>query len=211
VADGSFVAPDHEYPSHLELRLTATDAGGLSTTTSVQLEPQTVDLAFQTDPTGFTLAVGSSSQPAPFTRTAILGSTLSISASSPQAVGGTSYEFAGWSDSGAQTHNVIVDESGTYLATYQPRLGGPLITQLTTRPGPGRVTITWTTDVPADSQVRYGPTTAYGTTTTLDRTLDTSHTVTITNLARKTQYYIQVLSRDAVGTLSSAEGQFRTK
>ena len=31
-ASGSFVAPDHEYPSHLELRLTATDGGGLSTT-----------------------------------------------------------------------------------------------------------------------------------------------------------------------------------
>ena len=32
-ASGSFVAPDHEYPSHLELRLTATDSGGLSSTT----------------------------------------------------------------------------------------------------------------------------------------------------------------------------------
>ena len=31
VASGSFVAPDHEYPSYLELRLTATDSGGLST------------------------------------------------------------------------------------------------------------------------------------------------------------------------------------
>ena len=30
VAGGSFVAPDHEYPSYLELRLTATDSGGLT-------------------------------------------------------------------------------------------------------------------------------------------------------------------------------------
>ena len=29
-ASGSFVAPDHEYPSHLDLRLTATDPGGLT-------------------------------------------------------------------------------------------------------------------------------------------------------------------------------------
>ena len=28
VATGSFTSPDHEYPSHLELRLTATDSGG---------------------------------------------------------------------------------------------------------------------------------------------------------------------------------------
>ena len=34
VAAGSFAAPDHEYPSYLELRLTATDSGGLTTTTS---------------------------------------------------------------------------------------------------------------------------------------------------------------------------------
>ena len=33
VAGGSFVAPDHDYPSHLELKLTATDPGGLTNTT----------------------------------------------------------------------------------------------------------------------------------------------------------------------------------
>ena len=51
-ATGSFVAPDHEYPSHLELRLTATDPGGLSNTTNIQLDPQTVDLNFLSSPRG---------------------------------------------------------------------------------------------------------------------------------------------------------------
>jgi hypothetical protein len=32
VESGSFVTPDHEYPSYLELRLTATDSGGLTDT-----------------------------------------------------------------------------------------------------------------------------------------------------------------------------------
>jgi len=73
------------------------------------------------------------------------------------------------------------------------------------------VTITWTTDVPADSQVRYGPTTNYGSATAVDRTLDTTHSVTITGLSRRTDYFFQVLSRDAVGSLSSATGSFRTK
>ena len=40
VASGSFAAPDHEYPSWLELKLTATDAGGASATTTVALNPQ---------------------------------------------------------------------------------------------------------------------------------------------------------------------------
>ena len=105
----------------------------------------------------------------------------------------------------------MANGSGSYTATYQARPGGPVITQVATRPGPGRVTITWTTDVPADSQVQYGATTAYGGTTALDRTLVTSHSVTINGLARKAQYFFQVLSRDAVGNLSSATGSFRTK
>jgi glucose/arabinose dehydrogenase len=208
---GSFVTPDHEYPSHLELRLTATDPGGLSDTTSVRLDPQTVDLTFGANPAGLTLAVGSTSEPAPFTRTAIVGSTLSISAPSPQASGGTAYEFVGWSDGGAQTHTIVANAAGSYVATYRVRLGGPVISQVVARPGPGRVTITWRTDVPADSQVQYGPTTTYASSTSLDRTLVTSHSVTITGLARKAQYFFQVLSRDAAGSLSSATGSFRTK
>jgi glucose/arabinose dehydrogenase len=210
-ASGSFVAPDHEYPSHLELRLTATDPGGLSTTTSLQLDPQTVDLTFRSSPAGLTLAVGSTSQPTPFTRTAILGSTLSLSAPSPQASGGTAYEFVSWSDGGAQTHNVVANAAGSYDAAYRVRLGGPVITQVAARAGPGRVTITWRTDVPADSQVQYGPNANYGSATPLDRTLVMSHSVTITGLNRKAPYVFQVLSRDGVGSLSSATGSFSTK
>src|SRR5262249_42738601 len=37
VGGGSFAAPDHENPSYLELQLTATDAGGLSSTASVSI------------------------------------------------------------------------------------------------------------------------------------------------------------------------------
>jgi glucose/arabinose dehydrogenase/PKD repeat protein len=210
-ASGSFVAPDHEYPSHLELRLTATDPGGLSTTIIRRLDPQTVNLSFGSSPAGLTLAVGSTSQPTPFIRTAIKGSTLSVSAPSPQATGGTAYEFVSWSDGGAQTRNIVATATGLYSATYRVRLGGPVITQVATRPGPGRVTITWTTDVPADSQVQYGPNTAYGSATSVDRNLVTSHSMTITGLTRKATYFFQVLSRDAIGSLSSRAGSFTTR
>ena len=211
VASGSLVAPDHEYPSFLELRLTATDPGGLSHTTSIRLDPQTLQLTFASSPTGLTLAVGSTSQSAPFTRTVIMGSTLSVSAPSPQASGGTAYEFSSWSDGGAQTHNIVASTSTSYVATYRVRVGGPVISQVIARPGPGRVTITWTTNVPADGQVQYGLTTAYGSSTSLDRTLVTSHSVTILSLNRRTRYFFQVSSRDAVGSLSSATGSFITK
>ena len=73
------------------------------------------------------------------------------------------------------------------------------------------MTISWKTDVPADSQVQYGRTIPYGSSTPLDRRLVTSHSVTITGLARKTVYLFQVLSRDASGSLSSATGSIGTK
>ena len=96
--------PDHEYPSHLELRLTATDSGGLTHTVSVQLNPMTVVLNFASVPSGLQLAVNGVSTATPFSRTVIVGSTSSVSATSPQLLGGTTYvpELVGWWSAGTQ-------------------------------------------------------------------------------------------------------------
>ena len=129
VASGSFSAPDHEYPSYLELELTATDAGGLSATTKVRLDPKTVVLSFSSSPSGLQLSVNASSSATPFTRTVIVGSTNSVSATSPQTLGGTTYSFTSWSDGGAQSHNVVAPAGPTtYTATYSssPPAGCPL-------------------------------------------------------------------------------------
>ena len=141
VAGGSFAAPDHEYPSHLELRLTATDPGGLSTTTKRRLDPQTVDLTFASSPTGLTLAVGPNSRSTPFTHTAIAGSVLSISAPSPQTSGSSRYGFVRWSDGGAQTHNVTANVGGQYVATYA---GPPAVIARTPSSGATGVSVTTT-------------------------------------------------------------------
>ena len=119
VASGTFVAPDHSYPSHLELVLTATDSGGRSASTSLQLDPRTVTLTFQSAPTGLQLVVGGAAGIAPFTRTVIQGSSNSVSATSPQVVGATTYTFASWSDGGAATHNITAGTSdATLTATF---------------------------------------------------------------------------------------------
>ncbi|WP_239151815.1 PQQ-dependent sugar dehydrogenase [Virgisporangium aurantiacum] len=124
VASGSFVAPDHEYPSYLELKLVATDQEGLSHTATRRLDPKTVNLTFATVPAGLQLAVGSTSGVTPFSRTVIQGSTNSVSAPSPQG----SSTFASWSDGGAQTHVVTAPTAATtYTATY------------TTTPAPQRI------------------------------------------------------------------------
>ncbi|MCX5999857.1 MAG: fibronectin type III domain-containing protein, partial [Chloroflexi bacterium] len=60
-------------------------------------------------------------------------------------------------------------------------------------------TITWATDELATSQVEYGLTTSYGSTTTLDTSLVTSHNVNLSGLAANTPYHYRVKSNDAGG------------
>jgi PKD repeat protein len=120
VASGSFIAPDHEYPSYLELKLTATDSGGLTDTKVLRLDPKTVALIFQTNPGGLLLTVGSSTSKAPITRTVIVGSRNSVSANSPQKKGSKTYNFGSWSDGGAQTHDIVAPVTATtYTARFR--------------------------------------------------------------------------------------------
>ena len=119
VASGSFDAPDHEYPSYLELTLTATDSLGTSASRTVRLDPQTVVLSFQTAPAGLSLAVNAQSSTTPFNRTVIVGSSNSVTATSPQSGGGLTYTFVGWSDGLAQSHQIVAPATATtYTATY---------------------------------------------------------------------------------------------
>jgi glucose/arabinose dehydrogenase len=121
VSSGSFNAPDHEYPSSLELSLTATDSGGLRGTERVVLQPQTTTLRLESQPSGLTLGLNSETQETPFSRTVIVGSTNTISAPSPQDLDGHWF-WESWSDDGAQTHDVTAPSgaSTTYTAIYGP-------------------------------------------------------------------------------------------
>jgi hypothetical protein len=121
VAGGSFVTPDHEYPSYLELRLTATDSGELTDTKTVRLDPRTVNLTLSSNPTGRTLALNGRSAVAPFTRTVIEGSNNSIAAPSPQVAGSRTWTWLRWSDGGAPTHNLVASATGTRTATFRCR------------------------------------------------------------------------------------------
>jgi hypothetical protein len=125
VAGGSIPAPDHEYPSHLELRLTARDSAGASTTVTRRLDPQTVAVTVASQPAGLQLTIGQKTGPAPVTGTMIVGGITSVSAPSPQTLSGTSYAFTGWSDGGGQTHNITAGATArTYTATYSAASGG---------------------------------------------------------------------------------------
>jgi glucose/arabinose dehydrogenase len=119
-AGASFVTPDHEYPSYLELRLTATDSGGLTDTQTLRLDPRTVAVTMRSNPSGLSLALGGTTAATPFTRTLIEGGTTTVAAPSPQTLGSTTYTFGSWSDGGARSHSVTVNADTTFTATFAP-------------------------------------------------------------------------------------------
>jgi PKD repeat protein len=112
-------APDHDYPSSLEIRLTARDSGGLTVTTSVTLQPKTVNLTFQSNPTALQLTAGPTTARAPFTGTAIVNQTIALIAPQ-QKYRGKNYVFVSWSDGGGQAHTIRAPSTATtYTATFQ--------------------------------------------------------------------------------------------
>jgi glucose/arabinose dehydrogenase len=361
-ASGSFVVPDHGDENYFEIRLTATDSGGLTGTTTVQINPRTTQITLQTSPAGLTVVYGGVSGVAPMVRTTVVGSTHTISTPTPQG----SNVFQSWSDGGALQHDVVVGTSpmtvtatfsgggggtttylsdltwtsmtngwgpverdqsngeqgtgdggpltlggvtyakglGTHAAsdvrytiptgctTFQASIGlddevganGNVVFQVwgdttmlyqsatltgssatvpvsvsvsgrsqlrlvvtigtdnhwydhadwadarftcgggggdTTPPTFSNVqatgitssgaTITWTTNEASDTQVEYGLTTAYGSTTTLQPAMVTSHSAAISGLQSNTLYHYRARSRDAAGNLgTSADGTFTT-
>ncbi|WP_244366101.1 PQQ-dependent sugar dehydrogenase [Micromonospora echinofusca] len=132
VTGGSFPGPDHEYPSYLELTLTATDSAGLTGSTTLRLDPATVDLAFTTVPSGLRVNVNGTELTTPAAARVIIGATTTLSAPSPQG----DCVFADWSDGGAQTHALAAPaDGGTWTATFTGTGCGATGYRLTTEVG----------------------------------------------------------------------------
>jgi hypothetical protein len=72
-------------------------------------------------------------------------------------------------------------------------------------------TITWNTNEGSDTQVEYGKTTSYGSSTSLNSSMVTSHSASLGNLTAGTLYHYRVKSKDSVGNLAvSANFTFTT-
>jgi glucose/arabinose dehydrogenase len=122
VASGSVAAPDHEYPCWLELRLTATDSGGLRKAVRVRLNPKTVVLTFKTNHphVKLKLALNSAARATPFSATVVVGSNNSIIAATPQTINGTTYRFTSWSDGLPRSHVIVAPATNhTYTANFR--------------------------------------------------------------------------------------------
>lgn len=99
--------------------LTATDSGGLATTTSVDVAPNVATLTVTTAPGGLQVTVDGQPFAAPRTFSSVVGFERPIGAAPSQALNGTTYNFASWSDGGAATHTISTPATATtYTATY---------------------------------------------------------------------------------------------
>jgi hypothetical protein len=117
-SSGQFTAPDHEYPSHLIIRLTAADPNGGTDTTQRTLQPRTVTLRLRSDPPGLAVGAGATSRPTPWDLTVISGSSTVLSAPSTQVVDGFTYVWRSWSQGGARIQTVDPTASVTFTARF---------------------------------------------------------------------------------------------
>lgn len=144
------------------------------------------------------------------------GSVVDESYSSFAAAGIGSYTPAALADAAYYWRVRVFD--GTATSSYATANSGNVAFRVDTAapelsaisagtPGATSATITWTTDENSTSQVEYGLTDSYGTVTSLDTDLVTSHSVMLSGLTSATTYHYRVASVDAAGQVSSSTDQ----
>ncbi len=127
--------------------------------------------------------------------------TLSFSASATMTTAsGTATSILAPATAGAYRLYVIdaagnISSASTAVLTVDNT--GPITSNIsTTILSNTSVLVSWSTDEASTTQVEYGFTDSYGNTTTLNSTLVTGRTVTITELAPGTTYHYNVISVD---------------
>jgi PKD repeat protein/glucose/arabinose dehydrogenase len=110
---------DHDADSSYEIRLTATDSNGATSTAVRTIQPRTVQLTLASSAPGVPLSYEGQATPAPSTRTSAVGFRATVEAPLTYEAGGVTYTFSSWSDGGAARHTIDVPSTNTTLtATY---------------------------------------------------------------------------------------------
>jgi glucose/arabinose dehydrogenase len=127
VGEGTVAAPDHSYPSYINFVLGATDARGLSASTSVKVKARPLPMQIRSEPPGIEIGIGETTVTTPAEYIAIENSRTTIAAPKEAVIGGLPYAFEGWSDGGARVHEVSSTAPAVYTARYRvvPNDGPP--------------------------------------------------------------------------------------
>lgn len=105
--------------SYLEIRLTATDSQGASSTVRRDMQPRLVNVTLESLPSGLTLTANGTVVTTPRTLASWEGYAMALTAPTQRDGAGQPWLFSSWSDGGASTHTVITPAAAiTYTATF---------------------------------------------------------------------------------------------
>ena len=122
---GSFTIPrtgEASADTSYEVKVTATDANGLSTSKVVNILPRKSEISLATSPPGLGVVVDGVPTDTPRTLTGVEGFQRELAApTSAVAMDGTPLQFAGWSDGKSIRHVITTPEDDTtFTARYVP-------------------------------------------------------------------------------------------
>ena len=127
ITSGSFTIPtEMETSANVLFRifLTVKDSKGATNTVSRDVVPITSAITLATNPAGLALKLDGTSITAPYSFTGVSRIIRNLEAVSPQTVGGVTYTFSGWSNSGARLQNLSTPGVSTTLtATFVSSTG----------------------------------------------------------------------------------------
>ena len=105
--------------SYLEIRLTATDSQGASSTVRRDMHPRLVNLTLDSIPSGLTLSANGTTITTPRVVTSWERYAIALSAPTQRDTSGQPWLFSSWSDAGAAAHTVVTPATATtYTATF---------------------------------------------------------------------------------------------
>jgi hypothetical protein len=136
-----------------------------------------------------------------------VGSSTAFSSAASAATGlgtiqpNTTYYYAAWTNVNGTWMPGSVQHFTT-LASTSPTISNVQVQS--TQTCNASATITWNTNVPTRGFVSYGPTMSYGSTTTLETTASTNHSVTINNLNCSASYHFAITATDNSNNTSTS-------
>lgn len=158
----SFVAPPPEDPSsttstYLEIRLTATDSRGLSTTVTREFRPRTVPVTVASVPSGLQITLNATPVKTPTTFTSWANWAVPLAAATQFDAAGRPYTFTRWSDGGAASHAYATPATAATVTATFTAAGPPAPTGVTARQTAAtRATLAWTAPVVAAGETITG-------------------------------------------------------
>jgi hypothetical protein len=109
-------------PTFYRIHLTVTDSNGAQGNTFVDIVPNVVTLTLLTEPSDLELTLDGQPIGTPSAVDSVVGMTRTLGAPTSQRVNKANYTFDGWSDGGAQIHDVSTPATDTtYTAVYRKK------------------------------------------------------------------------------------------